>query len=432
MEVCCGGMRLLGTAALIFTVSLFAFGAHAQEGKYKLPIKTGAWLVKTSHEHEGKRSPPTNSADLPLDFHDKQFAQGNVHEDGGRIIQCRTPEQVDYSFAIRKAAENGCTTTVKEFTAQKVVSTTTCPKIKATTEGTIVIQNSENYMVSTDTHLEHDGRIVNSKMMMASTWLGSDCKAILEERYAVVRERVQRKNAQDASERVAREQQESQEEQPSSNDAAVLMQGLLQGLQQYADAKKLRKEFQSQRLTQHQPMSVAPRITQPTDRIVIAERDQSGSGNANSGSNAVYGDQARAGEPGRQTDLGHRADLAATQCPRIVQPAPGSVIRVYKVRNSCAFPIKFAYCYGGQVSAGSSCRPQAGTNPSAPIYNAYTGSAQPGETVDLFGAGFPQGTRVYLATCRVVHGSLYPIPQITNYNAGSSSIDFSCTGFLNN
>lgn len=132
------------------------------------------------------------------------------------------------------------------------------------------------------------------------------------------------------------------------------------------------------------------------------------------------------GEPREQSSLGHRADLAAPQCPQILTPPPsaGHLNQVYKVRNSCAFAIKFAYCYSGSVSG--LCRPQAGSN----VYSSYTGFALPGETVDLYGTEFPKGTRVHLATCRHVRGNLYPIPQITNYNAGSSSIQFSCTGFL--
>lgn len=264
-------------AAMLLLVGTAVSTARAQDDKYQLPVKPGVWLVKHVMESDGKRSPDVRALDLPLKFHEEQFAKGFVHEDGGRFLMCRTKEQLNLINAIQQSKAPGCEVTIEEFTPKRIRSRSRCEQSKTTSEAVTTITDSENYALSVDAQSEFQGKPSQTKMVMASTWIGSDCKAILEERFAVVRESVQRKEAQDAAEkaRLDREQaaaESARREQQSagrdgtsgaSDDTTVIVQGLLQGLQQYADAKRLRKGSQSQQRVAPMPTYTPPQQRQP-------------------------------------------------------------------------------------------------------------------------------------------------------------------------
>lgn len=240
--------RIVTAAAFAVLTGLATSSAVAQADKYQLPLKPGAWLVRTVSEHDGKRHAPLAPEDLPLKFHDEQLQKGIVHEGGGRHTMCMTEEKRNLSAALAQAKAQGCETEISLFTPKRVESTTSCPKLNAVTSAVTAIQDAQNYSTVANTRLEYDGRAIQSQVVSAATWLGSDCQKILGERYAIVRSAVEHKDARYQADRqsLEREQAAAAKEEPdvANNDTAVLMQGLLQGLQQYADAKNLRKQPQ--------------------------------------------------------------------------------------------------------------------------------------------------------------------------------------------
>jgi hypothetical protein len=148
------------------------------------PIKMGLWEVKSSVlDANGKpQAPPEQAAmaNMPPEIRARMAemmkARGMSMPDPSGVMKvCQTKESMDSGKWQALAANAGCTSDYSTQSSSSWKFHSSCPKLKAESDGEIVFSNAENYTTKVTTKSGLMGKDATTTRVMVSHWVGASC-----------------------------------------------------------------------------------------------------------------------------------------------------------------------------------------------------------------------------------------------------------------
>lgn len=148
------------------------------------PARPGLWQVKmTQLDASGKEMPSPQAASMArmtpearARMAEMMKARGvAMPDDSGAMKVCLTKETLDSGPWQQAAAETGCTTSYSSTSGSAWKWHSTCPSLKAESDGETVFTGNAAYHTKVTTTTSIAGQARTTTRLMDGTWLAADC-----------------------------------------------------------------------------------------------------------------------------------------------------------------------------------------------------------------------------------------------------------------